>query len=988
MYKQLLGFYDIILLLILVFDSFSKKGDFMGDFSVGNVYSGFELLKNEYVDDIGSECYVFGHVKSGARLFYAKNSDKNKVFFIAFKTPPENDKGTAHIMEHSVLCGSQKYPVKDPFNELAKGSLNTYLNALTYSDKTMYPVASCNDKDFENLVSVYLDAVFKPNVVKDKRLFMQEGWHYELENPDGELKYNGVVYNEMKGALSQPDRILDNLASKSLFGDTPYGFESGGDPSAIPYLTYNEFKEFYNKFYNPANSYIYIYGDMEPEKYMNMVNEYISEFNCGNSFDIDAVNKTFKEYSEGFYPALKAEENGSYMSLNYVIGKSTDILLQFSMEILSYILFELNGSPVKKELINKGICGDVEGWFDNSTYQMTLKIVGKKCRFDDREVFKKTVYDVLENICKNGIDEKLLLSAINYMEFLLREADYGYRPKGLAHGMRMMYGYLHNSDPVESVKIWKYFDEIRNNISNGYFESLIKEKILNNSHKSFTVITPKEGLQAENDNVIKKELEDYKNSLSKEDLEKIVNDTKALKEFQESADSAEDLSKIPFVSINEVDKKSTPINWKKTGRGIAIEEKTDGIVYVKMMFSLKSVPKDMISYAALLSRVIGKLDTKEYSYEEMPSEINMYTGGIYGNCDIFEDRDGIKPVITINGKALLRNAEKLFGIFESLILNMDYSKTDSLSKIMRELALRNSTYLSDNGHIYSSLRALSYIKEGSKYKDLTRGITFNDFISDNIDNAEFVGRKLREVSEMIFTKDNFISASLSDDTGLKTVQRLFDKFFEKLPNGQEKPWSFEFEPSIYKEALTDSSKIVYNSAAADFIKLGFEYNGAFNAVKNIINTEYLWNQVRVKGGAYGCGCSVLRNGSLYFYSYRDPNILGTFNIYKSAGKFLRELKLSQSDIDKYILGAINDIDRPKSNSDKIDIAVLRYMEGISAYDTQKSRDELLSAGESDIAFFADILDAVSEKSAFVTIGNENMINGVSDFYNSVRKLIK
>ncbi len=958
----------------------------MSDFGVENVYSGFRLIKKEYVDDIKSVCHVFEHEKSGARLFYAKNDDKNKVFFISYKTPPENDFGTAHIMEHSVLCGSEKYPVKDPFNELLKGSLNTYLNALTYSDKTMYPVASINDKDFENLVKVYVDAVFKPNVLNEKKIFMQEGWHYELEGIDKELKYNGIVYNEMKGALSQPESVLMNMSAKSLFGDTVYGYESGGEPEKITDLTYDYFKDFYNKFYYPSNSYIYFYGDMDIEKYFEILSEYLEPFDLDESkiAEIKEVDTAFKSYMEGNYPALSTEENDSYFSLNFCVGKTTDILLRFAMNVICYMLFDTNASPVKKAIVDSGICKYAEGWFDSSAEQMTLNIVGKKCVYERKDEFKNIVLTSLRNIVKNGIDKKLCLSAINYIEFITREADFGYKPKGLAYGTIMMRGWLYGKDPIESLKTFKYFDELRKGIDNGYFESIIENNILNNKHSSFVVIKSKEGLQLEFEKNIQNKLRDYKNSITNEEKENIIKETAELKKYQSEPDNNDDLCKIPFISVDEINKKTDVINVTNTNYGIDILGDTNGIEYVKLIFDLKSVPNDMIPYAALLSRIIGKLDTQKYSYESLPAEIDMYTGGVYSEIKVYENEYGIRPVLVVNGKALKANIEKLYELFEEIILRNKYDTAKSVLKIIQELKVRYENLISENGHLYSAMRALSYTRKVSAYEDITSGIAFNDFINSADKNIEYTILKLKEVSELIFNYDNVTLSQLYDKCENNNI-KLFEDFRNKLPKRENKKHEFVFNKFITKEAITNISKVVYNSKGTDFRLFGFNYSGAMNVVKNIVNTEYLWQNIRVKGGAYGSGCVILRNGSIYMYSYRDPNIVKTFDTYDLTGNFLRDI-CDDIDINKFIIGAINDIDQPKSNSNIIDIATMRFINGITDDMRQKARDEILSANKKDILLCADIFDTAMKNSALVTIGDENNINKNDKFFKTVRNL--
>ncbi|MCI1958477.1 MAG: insulinase family protein [Clostridia bacterium] len=962
----------------------------MNNFDKEKVTAGFRLLKKEKINDIDSVCHVFLHEKSGAKLFYAQNKDINKVFFISLKTPPSNDCGCAHIMEHSVLCGSEKYPVKDPFNELEKGSLNTYLNALTYADKTMYPIASCNEKDFENLFKVYADAVFKPNVLKEKKIFMQEGWHYELESPESELKLNGVVYNEMKGALSQPERVLENLNSRSLFGKTVYGFESGGEPDAIPELTFKDFCDFYNQYYYPSNSFIYLYGDMDAEKYMKYLSEnYLNNYeNDKEKVRIPVITKSFQKYAESSYSIGEGtkRENDSYFSLNFATGLSTDIFMQFALEVLSYVLFETNGSPVKHKLIESGLCEDLEGWFDNSAYQMTLNIVGKNCRYEDRDKFKTLVIDTLRNVSENGIDKKLITSAINYIEFVLREADFGYKPKGLAYGMRMMYGWLNGADAIESIKMYCHFDKMRKEAENGLFERLIKEYILENEHSSFTVIKAEEGLQAKNDSKTAEKLREIKSKMNDTEIKQIIKEAKELKEYQSAPEKKEDLKKVPCLTLNEVDKKIKKLNTEKTKNGILTVHESNGIFYVKIMFSLDTLPKELISAASLLAECIGSLDTEKYGYADIPGEIAMYTGGIYAKCEVYE-RDGeIMPVLSVYGKALERNAGKLFELMDETVLKMNFNAADSLKKIIKELKIRIERTINENGHIAAVFRALSFCKKEYAYREYLRGITFSDFISKAEKDTKTL-EMIKKAAELIFSSDNVVSSVLCEESFKDNLNDMVSKFYEKMPvNKDKKLYPFDFEPASKSEGIITSSKVVYNAKAADFKKLGFKYSGKMNVLKNIINTEYLWNEVRVKGGAYGCGCVFSRNGNLYFYSYRDPKVKSTFDIYNNTAEFIEKTDFSKDEIEKYTLGAVNEIDRPKSSTEILEMSTICFMNDITDEMLQKSRDEMLSVNLDDIHSFSRLLKTAMSKKNIVTIGNEGKINENKDLFDTVRNL--
>ncbi len=963
----------------------------MEKFQLGKLYNGFELIKNEYIDDISGDGFVFEHKKSGARLVFVKTEDDNKVFFITFKTPPVDSCGTAHIMEHSVLCGSEKYPAKDPFNELAKGSLNTYLNALTYSDKTMYPVASRNESDFQNLMKVYIDAVFAPNVLKEKKLFMQEGHHLEMEDENSPLIYNGVVYNEMKGALSSPDRVLNNCINKSLFGDTVYGFESGGDPDEIVKLTYDGFKDFYNKYYHPSNSYIYFYGDMDIEKYLKYIDdEYLSKFDRKNiDSEVKEIKAPFQKESLGYYSVSKGEkrENDSLFALNFVVGKSTDLLFSMSMDVLTYILFDTNASPVKKALIDSGICEEVEGWYDNTTYQCVLNIVGKNCRKEDKEKFISVVRGALEDICNKGIDKKQVISALNYWEFMLREADYGYRPKGLAYGMNMMKGYLHGSDPIECLKIWKHFDVMREGAENGYFENIIKKAILENDFSTFVEVRAKEGMQAEADRKEKEYMEQYKKSLSPEEIKNIIEETKALKKFQQTPDSEEVINKVPIISIDQIDKTKDYAHIKEENNNIIINGNTSQIVYTKAVFRGDSIEKDKLCYMGLLENLVGKLDTAKYTYEELSSEINMYTGGIEGECISFTDENKkFVPAFAVNGKALFAKRDKLFELMEEIILTMKYNMKESIVKIIKETKGRMERRIDGSGHVISYMKALARCKNSSAFGDLTSGIGYYHFILWADENIDTVCKEVEEVAKKLFTKENVIMSFYCDKENTEEINNLCEKFKESLPEVSNERFEYDLKEKVKKEAFVTSSKVSYNSMAADFKQFGYEYSGKMRVIKNIVNTEYLWNEVRVKGGAYGCGCNVLRNGSVYTYSYRDPNISSTYNAYGSISEFLNNVTISDRDMTKYILGAVNEIDKPKSMQTYFDVSVSEYLNNITPEKKQKERDELLSANKDDLKYFADLFKKAFEEDIKITIGNESTINDSKDLFDNVRSI--
>ena len=965
------------------------------NFEIDCSYFGFKLTEKQYVNDIDSLAHVFTHEKSGAKLFYAQNEDDNKVFFVSFKTPPEDDCGTAHILEHSVLCGSAKYVGKDPFNELMKGSLNTYLNALTYADKTMYPVASCNHEDLHNLMDVYLDAVFNPQVIKEKKIFMQEGWHYELNNAKEPITIKGVVYNEMKGALSGPDRVLNNAINQSLFSNSIYRFESGGDPEFIPQLTYEKFVDFYNKYYHPSNSFFYLYGDMDIERCLKHINnEYLVKY--------DAVNTEVKIIDQpvhnrpGFVSDTFAVPCGtktgkeSMLSLNFITGHSTDRLLALSMDVLSYILLETGASPIKKVLVDKKIAESAEGWFDSSTYQMVFSIVAKNSSCHKIGLFKDTVYRTLEQIVENGLDKDLIESALNYYEFLLKEADYGYRPKGLVYGMNMMKGWLHGQSPMEALKVWAHFETMRKGAENGYFENLIKTYFIDNPNSSIAAVAAEEGKQELLEERNQKKLEEMKEDMSQEQVLNLVNETKDLIEYQSSGDTKEVIEKIPTLTKNDIDKKASFDDYhyfENNGvKELILPLDTNKIVYTKLMFATDNVPTELVPYVGLLSRALGKLDTDKFDYEKLSTQKDMFTGGIYGRLEVYSKDESVIPVLSISAKALMRNLDKMIEIINQIIFETKFDMQCSLSKIVLDLKAEYERHFDNNGHLSAISRCLALFDEAGAYRDATAGIAFNDFLIKAADNLKETAEGLKKVAKLVFAKENLTIATSAEENDIEEVRKMLYSIVNKLPENTYKKEKVSLVKNIGAEAVENGAKVVYNAKAANFIKAGFKYSGKLSVVKNIVNTEYLWNEVRVKGGAYGCGCNLNRNGIVYTYSYRDPNVKETFDNFDNIGNFLSNISLTDREITKYTLGALNVIDRPKSKSDRLELMVGRYYNGLTREDVQIERDEILSVTEKDVKDYAKLFNAVIKNGAICTFGSETKINENKALYEQTRRL--
>ena len=603
----------------------------------------YEVLQTEDLSDLKSKGTLLKHKKSGARVLLMENDDENKVFTIGFRTPPSDSTGVPHIMEHSVLCGSKEFPVKDPFVELVKGSLNTFLNAMTYPDKTVYPVASCNDKDFQNLMHVYMDAVFYPNIYQNDKTFRQEGWSYKLDDPDGELTISGVVYNEMKGAFSSPEGVLDRVVLNSLFPDNTYSVESGGDPEVIPELTYEQFLDFHRKYYHPSNSYIYLYGDMDMEEKLRWLDEkYLSDFENEPVDSEIHLQKPFTEMKEVVQEysiaSEESEEDNTYLSYNKVIGTTLDEKLYLAFEILDYALLSAPGAPLKKALLDAGVGKDISGSYDNGVYQPIFSVISKNANVEQKEEFVRVIEDTLKDIVKNGINKKALRAGINYHEFRFREADFGNYPRGLMYGLQLFDSWLYDeTKPFIHMQAIPTFEFLKEQVETGYFEELIQKYLLDNTHGSIVIIKPERGRTARMDKELADKLQAYKDSLSKEEIDALVKATKELEEYQEEESAPEDLAKIPVLGREDISREIAPIyNKELETSGVKLvhhEVETNGIGYTALLFDLSGIPEEKLPYISILQSVLGIINTKNYEYSELFNEINVHTGGIGTSLD-------------------------------------------------------------------------------------------------------------------------------------------------------------------------------------------------------------------------------------------------------------------------------------------------------------------------------------------------------------------
>lgn len=964
----------------------------------------YEILDEHRVEDVQSDGFILRHKKSGARIAILSNNDDNKVFYIGFRTPPEDETGVPHIIEHTTLCGSKKFPVKDPFIELAKGSLNTFLNAMTYPDKTVYPVASCNDQDFKNLMDVYLDAVFNPNITKYEEIFKQEGWHYELTGKDDELKINGVVYNEMKGAYSSPDEVLSSQIYRSLFPDNTYSKDSGGNPEYIPKLTYEAYLDFYHKYYHPSNSYIYLYGDMDVVERLEWLDkEYLSlydykkvnsEINKQPAFD--KIKNVEAQYS---ITMDDSQENKTYLSYNRVVGDTLDEMLYQAFDVLDYALVSSPGAPVKQALIDAGIGDDVYGSYDAGILQPVFSFVAKNANASQADEFESIIENTLKEVVKTGINKEALLAGINSSEFKFREADFGQFPKGLLFGLNCLDSWLFDDmKPFIHLECLGTFAKLRKAVDTDYFEKLIQEYLLDNTHGSSVTVKPKRGLGNEREEALAKELSDYKASLSDEEIKKLIEDTEHLKKYQEEPSSDEDLRKLPMLTRADMKKNAMPFSNIEDElldvKVVRHDIESNGIDYISFLFDAGDFAQSELGYLGFFTNALGLVSTEKYSYTDLANATNIYTGGIStgtaSHPDI-KDRNNFVFKFEVKLKVLEKNLDKALELMEQMLLSSDFTDTKRLGELVAQIKARLQANLSSSGHLVAAMRSMSSFSRYALYQDELKGIAFYRSIcrieKELSESPKSVSDKLAAIAKKLFARNRMLISFTGNNEAYGNAKPSLEKVMTGFNKMSAVGNQAEVHFNTVKEAFIDASQIQYVAKTGDFICEGYEYTGALRLLRIILSYDYLWINVRVKGGAYGCMNTFLRSGESYFVSYRDPNLSDTLDVYDRIPEYIKSFSPDERDMTKYIIGTFSALDTPMNPEAKGSRSLSAYLEGITYEQIQKERNEILNAQPEDIRRLADLVEAVLKKDSICVIGNENMIKESAGLFENVEKLI-
>ena len=967
--------------------------------SINGIFHGFKVLETRFVEEVHSQAYIMEHLHSGARLLYLANDDDNKVFSIAFRTPPADDTGVAHILEHSSLCGSRKYHLKEPFVDLVKGSLNTFLNAMTYPDKTVYPVASRNAKDFHNLMDVYLDAVFYPLIYENKYTLLQEGWHYNLESPESELSYNGVVYNEMKGVYSSPDAFLENEAMKALFPDTCYRFESGGYPDAIPELTQEAFLNFHKTYYSPENSFIYLYGDMDIDATLAYLDaEYLSHFAKTGLVNSEIpVQESLQRTAEveAYYPVNAQEDTKgkTYHELSIVTGKATDTLTSMSLRLLETVLLESESSPLRRALMDAGVGQNISGSYVGSLQQPVFSIRAAGSEPEQRDKFISVIYRTLQELTIKGLDKKLLEAALNSTEFKLREADFGPYPKGLIYGLGVLENWLYGGNPIDGLRYKEALSTMRKGLTTNYYESLIENYLLDNTHKVIVTLIPQPGKEEEEQSKYTEKMHALKASMSQEELKKYAFECAELHRLQAEPDSEEARASIPILQRSDIRREVEQITKLQEGgelqRIVFVPAETNKIAYTNWYFDISSVKPEQMPLCFLLADVLGKFNSKRYSYEELSTYGIMYTGGISFDVravSTAENADDYRLYFVLKAKALLENLSHVFDLLEAIGLESLFTDIKRFQELLNEVKTDWDDEFFNRGQTIAISRLYSYCAAGARANEQDQ-FSYYQFLKHLYDNFAYEGEgvlaQLQQLVQLFFQKSQFTLVYSCDAEDKELVKQQCLDFVAKLPDAPIAAQPMPLAAPGLNEGITTAGKVQYVAAGGSFAKFGHKYVGAMKVLETILRYEYLWTKIRIQGGAYGATARFELNGLGVFASYRDPQLAKSLQAYEQLPQWLKNVEFPARELDKYVIGTISGMDTPLTNTMRVDQAALQFLKGLKDDLRQRIRDEVLDVSNADLQALGQVVEDILSDGYLCVVGGKQPIEANKDKFKAI-----
>ncbi len=936
-----------------------------------NYIEKYELLEERHVQEINSRARLFEHKKTGARILSLVNEDENKVFSINFRTPPRDNTGVPHILEHSVLCGSRKYPVKEPFVELLKSSLQTFLNAVTFPDKTCYPVASQNIQDLYNLMDVYLDSVFYPRI--SRHIFEQEGWHYELDHPDTALKYKGVVFNEMKGAYSSPDSLLADYSQQSIFPDSTYGFDAGGDPEHIPDLTYEQFVDFHRQFYHPSNAYIFFYGDNPEEERLEKLAEYLDEF---DRIEIDSSITTQgrKKLNHRMLKGYSASEEVSpkcHLTQNWLLPETFDPQLNLCLRILDFILIGMPASPLRKALIESGLGEDLTGaGLETDIMQMYYSVGLKGVEPKNLGRVERLIDSTLKDLAQQGLDQEIIKAALNSLEFALRENNTGSFPRGMAVMFRALTTWLYDQSPFILLEFTPVLNEIKQRLQNGekIFENLIKTCMLDNSHKSVVILEPDPALGAQIQQKETSRLHEVRLTLSEQDINSIIENTSELRRVQSQPDDPAQLARIPRLKRQDMEKelKITPRQEKEVSRVKLLfhPQPTAGIFYLDLGFDLHFLPQKYLSYLPLFGRSLLEMGTSKQDFVQLTTRIRQKTGGIAPGTftHTIMDGDGRSDCrLFLRGKSLPENIQELYNIIKDIIQDVNLDNRERFKQILLEEKSGMEQSIVPAGHRFAGMRIKARYSESDWAQEHMSGITYLLFLrhlADLVDKDwDKVKNDLEEIKTLLFHKDALV-------VNITAEQEIFDQnldatsdFLDILPVTDASPAAWVSSFTSGNEAILIPAMVNYVGRSVDLKHADYSFHGSSLVASRFLRASWLWDKIRVQGGAYGAfGSYDYLANIMTFASYRDPNILETIEAFQGSGSFLTRDDLDQDEVEKAVIGAIGEMDSYQLPDARGFMSAIRYLAGVTHEHRQKVREQILNTAIDDFRSFGKALD--------------------------------
>ena len=953
---------------------------------INDVIHGFRVLNLRHSDEIKADFYELVHEKTGAKTAWIKRDDENKTFAIAFKTTPVDDTGVFHILEHSVLNGSDKYPLREPFVDLLKGSLQTFLNAMTYPDKTVYPVSSRNDKDFINLVRVYLDAVFHPLVLKNPNIFYQEGWHYELNSKDEEPIYKGVVFNEMKGAFSSPDSIKSRLVMEALFPDTCYGKESGGDPEHITDLSYEQFRNAHRKYYNPSNSYIILDGDMDIEIILKIIDEeYLSEFgNDGDKIDIPLQKELKADTITQDYEISEEEDgtNKGHITYGYVIGECDDQEKITAFSLISSVLCGSNESPLKKAILSNGLGEDISFDVQDGLLQPFLVIDVVNTDLNKKDLIDETIRKQLQKAVDEGIDKEELKAALNQREFKAKERDFGGTPKGLVFALSSLDTWLYDRDPLDGICFGELFDKLREKISTSYYEDLISDYILNSKHCAKIILNPSNTLGKEKAEKEKQKLRKIAENWNEEDKDELLKLNEVLQTWQGSEDTPEQKATLPSLHLDDLKKTPTifPLEvCKHNGTNIVLKhsENTNGISYVSIYAECNDFELKEYTILTQVMTMLGKLPTANNDVVSLTRKMKSILGDFSGSFSPLRTyhENKVRSMVTVNWSSLTRNDMEAIELIKEIIYTTDFSDKQMIHDILKQnLFILEQTFI-NAGHSLALQRALARSSEAAVIAEYGSGYEAYRFLKDLDDHYEEKAQDyiedLMRIYKRIFIKDRYTISVAGEDK-----ENIVKALLDDAPNGTVNKDS-EIRPlDLKREGICVPANVSFASKGLyipDVNDIGIMY-----VIANILTFDYLWNNIRVKGGAYGCGFRMGYSKSAAFYSYRDPDPANALKVYKETLDYLKDFTAKTESIENYIVGTTGDYDPLLSTKAGISMANSEYMMEINPDDKKLILSQILSADIEKIREMIPLFEKINEADNVCVVGNKQAIEKCKD----------